>query len=129
MALPKGQGLIKVAKSDLQYQRKIWGHSCQITTLCCIPDSKPCNCLKYRQCSWRDPIFLFFYFRPPTYFFWHFKIQNWSLQSLFSLGNPILGIHSMERRGLILEGANTNKYIGARFFHYEVFSIQDSHKL
>jgi hypothetical protein len=34
----------------------------------------------------------------------------------------------MERGGLILEGAHTNKKIGATFSHYGVSRIQDSCK-
>jgi hypothetical protein len=54
-------------------------------------------CLKCKHCSWGDPIFLFSYFRPPTYFFRQFFLQNWNLRPWFSLGDPTPNIHSMER--------------------------------
>ena len=66
----------------------------------------------------KDPIFWLFYFYPLSYFFWQFFVQNWSLQAWLCLGDLTLDSHSMEKGDLILEGAHTNKKIGAKFFYY-----------
>jgi hypothetical protein len=73
------------------------------------PDSRVRICLKCGHCSRGDLIFWFFYFRPPTFFFWQFFFQNWNLRPWFSLTDPILGIHSMGRGVWFLTGIHTNK--------------------
>jgi hypothetical protein len=67
----------------------------------------------------QGPHFLIFLFLPHTYFFWHF-FQNCGVQLWFSLKDPILGIHSMGRGSLTLEGTYNNEKIGAKSFHYGV---------
>jgi hypothetical protein len=126
------EGLIVVDENLVMFCQKEKGCLKMSHTVDCLqsissihsPDFKPRNCLKYGHCSQGDSILWLFYFLPPRFFFGNF-LQNWSLQPWFSLGDPILGIHSMRRGGLILEKAHTNHINKARFFHYGMSCIED----
>jgi hypothetical protein len=63
-------------------------------------------------------------FAPLHIFLGYFFLQNWNLQPWFSLSDPILGIYSIERGSLKLEGSTPIK-IGAKFFQYEVSHIKN----
>jgi hypothetical protein len=90
---------------------------------CQSPDSKPRNYLKCGYYSRGNPVFWFFYFCPHTFFFWHFFTKL----EFTSLRDPIPGIHSMGKGGLILEGAHTNKKNRGQIF--PLWSVLHSRQL